>query len=511
MDPSSHKSGLKNPASLAFQSDDTRRLILGSYWVVILLALPFWWYTTSIERLSLPADRVRSQLDQEPRFPILVQFDTEQAGFNSAHIADVSSLLRKSIQSAPKRWHGLDLHISPGQSRGSTNDPYAYSIAVGASSEVGPRRHLTISEHVANSASRTSEILADLIAPYSTPRDSPIQEQRVAQYAPRYRLAFTLLNEDAVSNQSIIGWDVQGAIAEHLSPIIVKLSGVHNFTLESQVQFHAPLAFEPRPIGISDRDTFGLTQEDLTVFINSAEWTLSSSVSNDPVLHFVLFVPSADRKPLHILDGFGHPTNLNAFLLPQWGGIFILNTPSDAPAKLHLSQADLQPVFSAFSSQLSALLGLPPLPRGVTSADPSILSDWQLDALLRRRALENIRGTQDTLHSIVKLVDQINNMPVGRGVRDDVQDALAALNQAYEIAAASPLLALRWSSEALSLASRAFFNPGMLALLYFPAEHKYAVYTPLFASIAVPLVVALGKEVWAWRRNQRAQRESVQR
>lgn len=65
---------------------------------------------------------------------------------------------------------------------------------------------------------------------------------------------------------------------------------------------------------------------------------------------------------------------------------------------------------------------------------------------------------------------------------------------------------LQWSHEALSLASHAFFNPGMLALLYFPAEHKYAVYTPLFASIAVPLTVAVAREVYAWRREHRAAR-----
>jgi phosphatidylinositol glycan class S len=43
----------------------------------------------------------------------------------------------------------------------------------------------------------------------------------------------------------------------------------------------------------------------------------------------------------------------------------------------------------------------------------------------------------------------------------------------------------------------------MLALLYFPAEHKYAVYTPLFASVAVPLLAAVGREVIAWRRTRR--------
>jgi GPI-anchor transamidase subunit S len=65
-----------------------------------------------------------------------------------------------------------------------------------------------------------------------------------------------------------------------------------------------------------------------------------------------------------------------------------------------------------------------------------------------------------------------------------------------------PTLLLR-SSEALTLSSRAFFNPGMLAMLYFPVEHKYAVYTPLFAPVSVPILVATIKEFRAWRKERR--------
>jgi phosphatidylinositol glycan class S len=276
---------------------------------------------------------------------------------------------------------------------------------------------------------------------------------------------------------------------------------LHNFTVESQVQYHAPLAFEPKRLTLGDTEASGLSQEDLTVFINSAEWTLASSVSNDPVLHFVLFAPSETHSPMNIIDSEGRPTNQSSFLLPQWGSIFVLNNEINS-SSLHLSYNDLKPVFRNFATQLAALLGVPPVPLGL-SMEGSFLSDWQLDALLRRRALQNVQGSQDTLYSIVKLVDQINNMPVGQVVRDDVLDALASLHEAYRTAVASPALALRWSSKALSMASRAFFNPGMLALLYFPAEHKYAVYTPLFASISVPLVVALVRDFMAWRRGSR--------
>ena len=69
------------------------------------------------------------------------------------------------------------------------------------------------------------------------------------------------------------------------------LANLYNFTIESQVQFHAPLAFEPVPIqpeGSSEASDAqdavneekleakeaGLTPEQLTVFVNSAEWSL---------------------------------------------------------------------------------------------------------------------------------------------------------------------------------------------------------------------------------------------
>lgn len=70
-------------------------------------------------------------------------------------------------------------------------------------------------------------------------------------------------------------------------------------------------------------------------------------------------------------------------------------------------------------------------------------------------------------------------------------------------ASSSVTEAVQHSARAITLASRAFFNPGMLALLYFPAEHKYAVYTPLFASAVIPLFVAAMREILAWNRQRR--------
>ena len=67
----------------------------------------------------------------------------------------------------------------------------------------------------------------------------------------------------------------------------------------------------------------------------------------------------------------------------------------------------------------------------------------------------------------------------------------------------SPLKAFKHSAKAFTLSSNAFFNPGNLGMLYFPAEHKYAVYTPLFASIAAPLIAAVAREFMAWKKERK--------
>ncbi|KAG1786856.1 phosphatidylinositol-glycan biosynthesis class S protein-domain-containing protein [Suillus plorans] len=485
-------SGFKDPEKLSFERDWIRRAVLASYWIVIILAFPFWWHLTSIERLALPTSQVRSQLQSNIVFPIAIHFDASISQQNPSLNSQVQTLLHDSAINEPGRWRGVDIRL---QDRNDEVASSLYTVALGEQTSIAHSRNLRVNRTDAQSATRLSSILSDLIAP---PESGTSHSQRVVQYSDHYRLAFTLLNEDATPNRFVATWDVQAALAEFIYPLMSQLSILHNFTVESQVQYHAPLAFEPRRVTLGDTEVSGLTQEDLTVFINSAEWTLASSVSNDPVLHFVLFVPSETHSPMNIIDSEGRPINQSSFLLPQWGSIFILNNELNS-SSLHLSYNDLKPVFRNFATQLAALLGVPPVPLGL-SMEGSFLSDWQLDALLRHRALQNVQGSQDTLHSIIKLVDQINNMPVGQVVRDDVLDALASLHEAYRTAVTSPALALRWSSKALSMASRAFFNPGMLALLYFPAEHKYAVYTPLFASISVPLVVASIRDFMAWKR-----------
>ncbi|KAI0066818.1 hypothetical protein BV25DRAFT_1795711 [Artomyces pyxidatus] len=509
------ESPLKDPSGLFFEQPRTRRTIVTSYWIVVLLALPLWWSTTSIERLSLPVSRVHSTGLKQLHFPLQVEFDHNASSLSFEALEKETRARFSSLQRQSEgRLDYLDLRfVAIESTAGHPAATGAYGVSIEPSLDRATVRDRHLSVPVNEGATHIPFTLPDrlvsLLSPYTSRHPPGRFEHLVAKYAPRYRLAFTMLNEDAAGGRPVVGWDVQEAISRHLSPILDQVADLHNFTIESQVQFHSPLAFAPYEIKSDNEEIHGLTQEDLKVFVNSAEWTLSSSVSNDPVLHFILFIPSVPHTPLRILDNDHNPTSSNAFILPQWGGIVLLNLPPDTSSPPHLSEGDLAHTFSIFRTQLLKLLGVSDLPAGVEPADTHLpLTKWQLDTLYRQRAIENAHSSQETLQSIIKLVDQISNMPVGEGVRGDIQNALTALNMVYTVGWQSPIQALRHSSEALTHASRAFFNPGMLALLYFPAEHKYAVYTPLFAPVAVPLVVTALRELSAWRKSRRVATET---
>ncbi|KAL1695748.1 phosphatidylinositol-glycan biosynthesis class S protein-domain-containing protein [Schizophyllum commune] len=498
-------SPLKDPSKIHYQANHVRRLIIASYWLVIVLALPLWWRTTSIERLGLPQGRIGSLGDKSLRFSI------------GLSVGDGISVENERVREALQRpafkqrlaGEGVDVRVA-----GDEKHDYQVLFHDGQETYIEGR---SVSFPRGVSDDNVLDVLTSLLVPQAVDRR---HEQHIVPFAPRYQLSFSLLNEDAADGTSMLSWPIRENIRRHLTPTLNDLANLYNFTIESQVQFHAPLAFELVPLGSDansdandagseeplEANEAGLTPEQLTVFVNSAEWSLSSSVSNDPVLHFLLFVP---KRPLHILTDSGEPSPSRAFLIPQWGGIVLADTrlltadPAGQVAAGHAAQVDA--AFATFRAQLVTLLGVPQLPEGVTARVPSgHISPWQADALLRRRARESAQEARDTLSSISRLVDQIENMPVGARVRDDVQGALQALEMAYSSASASMLSAFQHAAHATVLASRAFFSPGMLQLLYFPPEHIYAVYMPLFASALIPLLATAVRELKAWRRERAA-------
>lgn len=133
---------------------------------------------------------------------------------------------------------------------------------------------------------RLVSALDDLIIPPTSSLRAP--------FAPKYRVAISLLNEDSSLGGFVQNWDIERAIQRkfllpfrsshpglskamrkgYLRPLLDEVSVLYNFTIESHVQYHAPLAFEPPSVTLENRMIFELDQDQLKTFVNSAEWTL---------------------------------------------------------------------------------------------------------------------------------------------------------------------------------------------------------------------------------------------
>lgn len=130
---------------------------------------------------------------------------------------------------------------------------------------------------------------------------------------------------------------------------------------------------------------------------------------------------------------------------------------------------------------------------------------WELDQLMRKRTAENMVDSLATLLSLANLVADTPNMVVLDHIQKDVVDALQDVaTSCHSLAEQKSVLALEASRDALVKAETAFFDPTMVSMLYFPDEHKYAIYMPLFVPISVPLVMALLREIKKWKDAKKA-------
>jgi phosphatidylinositol glycan class S len=236
------------------------------------------------------------------------------------------------------------------------------------------------------------------------------RKTRSFKYAPTYHLTFSLFSPTATPSN----WDIETALGDYLAPLLDSLSAVSNFTVDTQVQLYATLS--PSIVGPQydeSRKVWTLMKEDLSGFINAAEWPLSPSIGDGPTINFILYVPPADQSPLILNENGG-----SSWLIPQWGGIQILNLPQ---ARTSLSRADLEPAMQTFSDQLLSLLGLPTEPRSFP---------LRISTLTRVHAASLMYSASSTLGAIARLTQSLKSIAIPDAVARDVQQTMAHLDEA---------------------------------------------------------------------------------
>lgn len=299
---------------------------------------------------------------------------------------------------------------------------------------------------------------------------------RSLKYAPLYHLTISLFTPEA----SPSSWDIQDAVRSTFGPLIEALSPISNLTIDTQIQPYASFAPSVQPTFSKEQNVWTLSRTQLGGFINAAEWPLSPSIGGGPTVHFVLYVPSPSQAPL-LVDG---SEGSNAWLIPQWGGVVIHNA---ATSSRHLSAEDLRVPFLTFSQQLLSLLGLPEHPASLPI---------RLDTLARVRAASLFLSASSTLGSLARLTLALPSISIPNSVADAVSLTIKHLETSCSAFKNGDFAsALQSARIAEGAAERAFFERSMVGQVYFPDEHKVAVYLPLLGPVAVPLVLSAIKEL----------------
>jgi phosphatidylinositol glycan class S len=317
---------------------------------------------------------------------------------------------------------------------------------------------------------------------------------RSLKYAPTYHLTFSLFTPNAIPSS----WDIGAAIEEYLAPLLDSFSSISNFTVDTQVQLYA--SFSPsvqEPQYDPERGAWTLRNEDLSGFINAAEWPLSPSIGSGPTVNFVLFVPSEDRTPLVVKDN-----GASSWIIPQWGGVVILNQPGlgsgNTSTPQTLSKEAIRPVLANFSHQLLSLLGTPQSPSSLP---------LRLLTLTRVRAASLLLSASSTLGSLARLTLALPSISIPETVAASVDKTILHLQQTCtDLREGRFHNALENARTAEAEAERGFFEKSMVGQVYFPDEHKVAVYLPLLGPVGVPLIMGAIKEmkrIWTtWKKSR---------
>ncbi|KAL7620128.1 GPI transamidase component [Parahypoxylon ruwenzoriense] len=496
--------------------EDIRRrsFIIASFWCIVLfLGLPIWWKTTTIYRADLPLNDMMDWADGKacnPVFPIRIAVDApalqDQETQNLVRITQQALDTMSDFQG-----HRLQLEVSPSASMDHTNSlsrdsktALSVRLSPGDAATSSLQSHAPVLEITypldsipspdAASSGFATYLATQLRAVFSEERDvmsyllatstthaehrPPGPPQDVAEslskrmtrslkYSRTYHLTFSLFT----SGPTPTNWDIESAINEYMKPILELLGPIHNFTVDTQVQLYAAPGVQSQV----------LTKEDLSSFINAAEWPLSPSIGGAPTVNFIVYISN------QTIEAASETRTSQSWLIPQWGSVYLLPPPSADYVPTELLK---QPILT-FTSHLLSLLGTP----------QSGSLPMRLSTLTRIRSADLLLRASSSLGSLARLSLALPSISIPLNVADGVAKSMHHLRLACSNFGGTG--GLEHARIAEAEAERAFFEKSMVGQLYFPDEHKVAVYLPLLGPVGVPLVIGLLNQLKAWRNGRK--------
>ncbi|XP_045029102.1 GPI transamidase component PIG-S isoform X1 [Daphnia magna] len=492
-------------------SQDTHSHSIGAAltFIVILLGIgvPVWWNTTTVQRAYLPLEELSNMVtlaENDQRFHILFK-TTEDA---SVLVKKLQNDLSESEELSSYNFSIVPYPLNPKEVNIllSQNSIDAIDVGFEELSEnnlldglsivqvpshylpsgkvyIGRHNFLYISEET-NFKSFCS-MLASILSTYNLYENSIANLPISNQY--NVLLTFATSNLNMFLDYLLCLWKTPDnnsfMILENFAAFSKKFRHVSDLSISSQVVYigngHIGADYS------TDNNAFILNEEKVVSLINILEPRLGNQLSSDPTFHWVLYVPHEEQSPMYIFKS-SSPITTNSVLSPRWngGGLQIVNGIEHSFAGLALCQ--LRNALGVFSLQNieDSYVSL--------DYDESGVHAWELYLLTRRRTIQFLNQAMITLKSLSQLLEQIGNIVVSEEIKDLVVTSVKMVDAARRAIQNGNLQqAYRDAKVANVCAEKAFFDPSLLALLYFPEDQKYAIYIPLFLPIGIPVLLSL--------------------
>ncbi|XP_037512932.1 GPI transamidase component PIG-S [Rhipicephalus sanguineus] len=518
----------------------------------VFVGLPVWWKTTTVYRVNLPYDEIETLSTKTAVHRIKVEVVSCDAsapvreGFiehlkeasrqDAANIPEVSfvyewtmreahknetTLFTKQLSDVDEVLHKTDLFRSQNRlyvvivPEGSTDESVTIGlhqiIYVKANKDVGALCNNIVGA-VKQYAIRES-MLKRLHTSHKVTERAKLDKERMRPLsaATEFDVTFTLVVPEPQTLD--VSWRIEDAVEVYLKPFLDKISLVAKVHVRSQVLFLTPLKLRRR--FNQSINAYTATADQLSLIINPIEGSTGFQASIHPVLNFVVYVVPQTHYPLYIYDDRGNQLETNSFLSPKWGGVLFYNVaklPGPGDVLPQPVEIDMRSVFQVFLAQLSLLVGLPDksYDRAVHYLESPVPSYLDVAFLLRRRTQDYLSTSSSSLKSLSELLSKISNIVVKDEIGELIYSSVSYAKKSFDLLNKGDLENAFRNAEAAFLASeKAFFDPSLLALLYFPDDQKYAIYIPLFLPISLPVVMSI-RGLWTYYRNRKISKTEKQ-
>jgi len=459
---------------------DLRTILASIVFFAMLLGLgiPVWWYTTAVHRANLP-DLESLGLPAGSRKISIVYKSAEEPHKLSAKLKNVQRIVQKRFSYDVILVHQTpsqeELRVLNAENSIESVDSHLHQIQSSAPGLVimeVPKTFLEPREaifgnfdHVYISPETSSEVLMEVFKIVMQPvgiAKHKVDKTSKLHHSPDYNVLITV-----ATSQPQPKWNIASLVDDYLDRFSQKLNYFANLTILTQVIYvgNGNIDADYK----ADSKTYAVDEDQVASLINAIEPKLGTHLSEKPTLHWVYYLPNAEQSPMHMYSNSGRLVTNNAVRSPRWngGGLQIINDDDREELAAALLIGQLRDALGISSYQNSDSL------IGMLNNRGSGIADWELESIILQRTIYCLNQASSTLKSLYQLLSQIENIVVSEAVRDEIVTSIqmdmhskeAMLNgnlrQAYQDAQVS-----------LVCAEKAFFDPSLLALLYFPDDQK---------------------------------------